>query len=158
MKIHQSDLYYTLPQRNAMKITTKARYAIMSMVDLAVEASREKPVSVHEISTRLDIKVNFLEQILVKLKSNKLLESVKGPGGGYYLASSPSMIRISDIINVVERPTKFTRCDKHEKGCLKNKSIRCLTHHFWAGLDNRINEYFSTTTIADICEGKNDRT
>lgn len=134
-----------------MNITAKGRYAVMAMVDIATHYDG-KPISLHEISTRQDITLNYLEQIFMKLRKNNLVKSVRGPGGGYLLAKSSDKINSCEIINAVEEFIDMTRCigSDNKSGCMKNNSL-CKTHYLWEGLSNQINEYLKSVTLHDIC-------
>jgi Rrf2 family iron-sulfur cluster assembly transcriptional regulator len=133
-----------------MNLGTKARYAVMAMVDLA---GREVgvPVTLTELSQAQEITVPYLEQLFAKLKKNGLVKSVRGPGGGYVLAKAATETSVSEIIRAVEESTKMTRCDKHGKpgGCMSTRA-QCLTHNLWAGLENQIEGYLSSISLADV--------
>lgn len=132
-----------------MMLTTKGRYAVMAMVDIAM-SSRGNAVSLQEIASRQNIALNYLEQIFTKLKKEGLVTSVRGPGGGYLLSQSAEMIRIADIILAVEESLKITRCsDVERSGCMNDKS-RCLTHDLWEGLGNHIYSYLHSISLADV--------
>src|ERR1700729_2640959 len=123
-----------------MNLGTKARYAVMAMVDLAAQ-SGEKPVKLAEIAQRQEIPLAYLEQIFARLKQHALVKSVKGPGGGYRLAGPMGEIPISDIIVAAQESIKMTRCGSHSaEGCMAVKA-RCLTHDLWDGLSNAIYDY-----------------
>ena len=132
-----------------MNLGTKARYAVMAMVELA---SRPKsgPVTLAELAQSQEMTVPYLEQIFSRLRQHGLVNSVRGPGGGYVLAKAAGDIRISEIIGAVEETMKMTRCDKHEtSGCMA-ENARCATHDLWEGLEKHIHEYLSTVTLADV--------
>jgi Rrf2 family iron-sulfur cluster assembly transcriptional regulator len=133
-----------------MRLTTKGRYAVMAMADIASGDAESTPVSLYEISARLNIKLNYLEQIFLKLKKNKLVMSVKGPGGGYYLARSSKQITIIDIVHAVSEQISMTRCINTNGGCTI-KNTKCLTHHLWNGLSNQISSYLKNITLEDVC-------
>ena len=133
-----------------MKLSTKGRYAVMAMVDLA-SASRGAPVALADIATRQEISLSYLEQLFAKLRKGGLVKSVRGPGGGYLLAHPLEESRISDIILAVDEPIRATRCAPGSPaGCRSNRS-RCLTHDLWEELGNQIHLYLSSVTLADIC-------
>lgn len=138
-----------------MKLSTKGRYAVMAMVDLANTTSKctnGKPVSLADIAYRQDISLSYLEQLLGKLRRNGLVKSVRGPGGGYQLSRSYENIRISDIVTAVDEPLSVTRCKQGSaEGCLHDKS-RCLTHDLWQELTNQISLYLNSVSLADVCE------
>lgn len=133
-----------------MMLTTKSRYAVMAVIDVASRNSA-LPVKLADISKEQDIPLNYLEQIFLKLKKAEIVRSVKGPGGGYYLNLSSDKIFIENIINAVDENLKMTRCstDKH---CGKNET-KCKTHNLWKGLGEHIRSYFAGISVADILSG-----
>jgi Rrf2 family iron-sulfur cluster assembly transcriptional regulator len=134
-----------------MKLSTKGRYAVMAMVDLARNGT-QRPVSLADISTRQEISLSYLEQLFARLRRGGLVKSVRGPGGGYRLARAAGETRISDIILSVDEPIKATRCKTDSPlGCHSDKS-RCLTHDLWAELGNQIHLYLSSVTLLDVVE------
>ncbi|MGE4529017.1 MAG: Rrf2 family transcriptional regulator [Rhodospirillaceae bacterium] len=136
-----------------MRLSTKGRYAVMAMADLASQGSG-KPVALADIATRQEISLSYLEQLFGKLRKGALVKSVRGPGGGYLLARPGSDIRISDIILAVDEPIQATRCTPGTPaGCHNNKG-RCLTHDLWEELSNQIYLYLSTVTLDDVVERK----
>jgi Rrf2 family iron-sulfur cluster assembly transcriptional regulator len=133
-----------------VRLSTKGRYAVMAMVDLAKHGKGE-PISLAEIAERQEISLSYLEQLFAKLRVANLVKSVRGPGGGYLLALGPDATRISDIILAVDEPIRATRCTPGAPtGCSGNKS-RCLTHDLWEELGNQIHLYLSSVTLADVC-------
>lgn len=136
-----------------MRLSTKGRYAVMAMVDLAMH-SEGKPIALAAIADRQDISLSYLEQLFARLKRSALVKSVRGPGGGYMLARGADGTRISDIILAVDEPIRATRCDPQSPhGCTKNK-MRCVTHDLWAELSNQIHLFLSSVTLADVCENR----
>ena len=132
-----------------MKLSTKGRYAVMAMVDLAMY-SDNKPISLADIADRQEISLSYLEQLFAKLRRGGLVRSVRGPGGGYLLAREDTETRISDIILAVDEPIRATRCTPGQPfGCRINKS-RCTTHDLWEELGNQIYLYLSSVTVADV--------
>ncbi len=133
-----------------MKLSTKGRYAVMAMVDLASN-SKGQPVALADIAERQEISLSYLEQLFAKLRKGGLVKSVRGPGGGYLLAYPVEESRVSDIIVAVDEPIRATRCAPGSPaGCRSNKS-RCLTHDLWEELGNQIHLYLSSVSLADIC-------
>ena len=133
-----------------MKLSTKGRYAVMALVDLAYSGKGE-PVSLADISQRQEISQSYLEQLFGRLRKAGLVRSVRGPGGGYLLSYPADQMRISDVILAVDEPLRITRCTPSSPaGCLSNKA-RCLTHDLWEELGNQIRIYLSSVTIADVC-------
>lgn len=134
-----------------MKLSTKGRYAVMAMVDLA-RHSGGKPVALGEIATRQEISLSYLEQLFGRLRRGGLVKSVRGPGGGYLLARPLDDTRISDIILAVDEPIKATRCKSGSSiGCQSDRS-RCLTHDLWAELGNQIHLFLSAVSLLDVIE------
>ena len=132
-----------------MKLSSKGRYAVMAMADLA-KINNSQPISLTEISLRQGISVSFLEQIFLKLKRYNLVKSCRGPTGGYRLSRSPEEITISSIIKAVDETVKTVGCKKElKKGC-NGKSIKCITHDLWDELENHINNFFEKNTLQDI--------
>ncbi len=134
-----------------MKLSTKGRYAVMAMVDLASH-TQGSPVALADIAERQEISLSYLEQLFGKLRKGGLVKSVRGPGGGYLLARAPQQTRISDIIMAVDEPIQTTRCTPGSPaGCHNNKG-RCLTHDLWEELGNQIYLYLSSVSLSDVCE------
>ena len=133
-----------------MKLSTKGRYAVMAMVDLASRGPG-RPVALAEIASRQEISLSYLEQLFAKLRRAGLVMSVRGPGGGYKLGQHADNLRIADIILAVDEPIKATRCqEKSPKGCTTQG--RCLTHDLWEELGRQIHLYLSAVTVGDVVE------
>ena len=134
-----------------MKLSTKGRYAVMAMVDLARHA-QSKPVSLSDIAARQEISLSYLEQLFARLRRAELVRSVRGPGGGYRLARSSSETRVSEIILAVDEPISATRCtEMGTPGCRTDRS-KCLTHDLWEELGNQIHMFLASVTLADVLE------
>jgi len=134
-----------------VRLSTKGRYAVMAMADLASQGGG-KPVALADIAGRQEISLSYLEQLFGKLRKGALVKSARGPGGGYMLARPGSDIRISDIILAVDEPIQATRCTPGSPaGCHNNKG-RCLTHDLWEELGNQIYLYLSSVTLDDVVE------
>jgi Rrf2 family iron-sulfur cluster assembly transcriptional regulator len=132
-----------------MRLSTKGRYAVMAMVDLA-KHSQGSPIALAEIAERQEISLSYLEQLFAKLRAGGLVKSVRGPGGGYLLGHPADETRISDVILAVDEPIRATRCTPGAPmGCRGSKS-RCLTHDLWEELSNQIHLYLSSVTLADV--------
>jgi len=149
-------------------LTSKGRYAVMAMVDLALESENKKPISLAEIARRQDITVPYLEQIFSRLKQAGLVNSVRGPGGGYRLAQDADAITIADVVAAVEESIRMTRCGtanskkkndnmngikgkaNSNAGCMQH-GVRCITHDLWRGLGDHIKDYLSSITLMDVC-------
>jgi len=140
----------TAVKRNKfMKLTTKGRYAVMAMADLAYH-SNKKPVSLTEISLRQNISLSYLEQLFIKLKSKKLVRSLRGSRGGYTLEKPASEIKLSNIFYAVEEEVRTLNCKKDSKRGCNNKSVKCITHNLWDKLDNHINGFFENVRLDDL--------
>lgn len=137
-----------------MMLSTKGRYAVMAMIDLATQEAG-KPVTLAAIADRQEIPLAYLEQIFAKLKRQFIVQSVRGPGGGYKLAKTPEKTTIAAIINAAEEDISVMRCEgsKKEGGCTSSK-IRCVAHDLWEGLEHQIENYLSSITLADVCAGR----
>ena len=132
-----------------MKLTNKSRYAVMAMADLASNANN-RPISLAEISLRQNISLAYLEQIFLKLKSNKLVRSSRGATGGYVLEKPASEIKLSNIIFAVDEEVKTLNCKKNSKRGCNNKSTKCITHNLWDQLDQHINGFFEKVKLQDL--------
>ena len=134
-----------------MRLSTKGRYAVMAMVDLAGHGNGA-PVSLAEIAERQEISLSYLEQLFAKLRNAGLVKSVRGPGGGYLLGREGGDTRIADIILAVDEPIRATRCSPGAPvGCRGNKT-RCMTHDLWEELGNQIHLFLSSVSLADVCQ------
>tara|TARA_B110001452_G_C14885993_1_gene309699 strand:- start:107 stop:526 length:420 start_codon:yes stop_codon:yes gene_type:complete len=132
-----------------MKLTTKGRYAVMAMADLAANAN-DKPISLTEISLRQNISLAYLEQLFLKLKNKNLVKSIRGSSGGYILYKPANEINISNIIFAVDETVKTLNCKKESKRGCNNKSIKCITHNLWDELDQHINSFFEKVKLEDL--------
>ena len=132
-----------------MKLTTKGRYAVMAMADLA-SYSKDNPVSLSEIAIRQNISLAYLEQLFIRLKEKKLVKSVRGVRGGYILNLPASEIKISNIFFAVNEEIKTLNCKKDSKKGCNNKSIKCITHNLWDKLDNHINGFFENVKLEEL--------
>ena len=134
-----------------MKLTTKGRYAVMAMADLAANENI-KPVSLNEIALRQNISLSYLEQLFLKLKNNNLVKSVRGRQGGYVLERNPKDIKLSNIIFAVDEEVKTLNCNKDSKKGCSGKSFKCITHGLWADLENHINFFFENKKLSDLIQ------
>jgi len=132
-----------------MKLNSKGRYAVMAMADLA-KNNTKKPVSLTEISLRQGISLSFLEQLFLQLKKNDLVQSARGPCGGYMLSKAPEDIKLSSIIKAVDEKIKTVKCKKSSKKGCNGKAIKCITHNLWDDLETHINNFFEKNTLKDI--------
>jgi len=132
-----------------MKLTSKGRYAVMALVDLA-RFDNINPVSLRDISLRQGISLDYLEQIFSKLKKNEIVKSIRGKKGGYTLNKTPDEIKISDILSAVEEKVKTIGCQKHSKKGCNGKSAKCITHNLWDELETHINIFFQEKNLGDL--------
>ncbi len=129
-----------------MRLTTKGRYAVTAMLDLALHG-HEGPVSLADISRRQGISLSYLEQRFSRLRKEKLVTSVRGPGGGYRLGRASDQVFIADVVDAVNESLDSTRCS--HKGDCQNGEM-CLTHHLWSDLSNQIHQFLSRISLADL--------
>ena len=132
-----------------MKLTSRGRYAVMAMADLAKNKVKE-PTSLTEISLRQGISIDYLEQLFLKLRKNNLVQSARGPSGGYVLSKPPDEIKLLSIIRAVDEKIKTVKCRKESKKGCNGKSIKCITHNLWDDLETHINKFFEDNTLYDI--------
>ena len=133
-----------------MKLTTKGRYAVTAMLDLALH-NMQGPINLADISRRQGISLAYLEQLFAKLKRNSLVESARGPGGGYRLKRPADEISVRDVINAVDEPVDATRCGGQEN-C--QGELRCLTHDLWEDLNTQISAFLDSVTLGDLVQRK----
>jgi len=133
-----------------MRLTTKGRYAVTAMLDLAIHG-QQKPVSLNDISGRQHISLSYLEQLFAKLRRSNLVSSVRGPGGGYRLAVDSANISIAQVVDAVNESMDATRCQG--KGDCQ-EGDQCLTHHLWEDLSNQIHTFLNDISIQDLISRK----
>ncbi len=131
-----------------MRLTTKGRYAVTAMLDLAYH-SQKKPVTLTDIATRQTISLSYLEQLFARLRRAGMVKGVRGPGGGYKLCRKTSEINVAEIIRAVDESIDPTKCGG-EGNCQKHHA--CLTHELWMGLGEQIYEYLNKITLAELLE------
>ena len=132
-----------------MRLTTKGRFAVTAMIDLGLRQN-SGPVTLAAISQRQQISLSYLEQLFGKLRRHELVESTRGPGGGYSLARSPAQITVADIILSVDEPIDATQCGGKEN-CL-GEGFRCMTHDLWASLNVRMVEFLDSVSLQKLVE------
>ena len=138
-----------------MKLNTKGRYAVMALADLS-KFDPKGPVSLRDISLRQGISLLYLEQIFLKLKKNKIVNSVRGINGGYKLSKEPSKIKLSEIFYAVDEKIKTVKCNKYvKKGC-NGKSAKCITHNLWDELELHITTFFERKYLSDLTNKRNE--
>ena len=140
-----------------MRLSTKGRYAVMAMTDLAArgpECGGRGAVALADIAERQQISLSYLEQLFARLRRRGLVESVRGPGGGYKLAHTAGETRISDIVLAVDEPLRATRCTgKLTKGCMPGGE-RCATHALWEEMGRQIHGYLDSVSLEDVLAGR----
>jgi len=134
-----------------MQLTTKGRYAVTAMLDLASKESN-KPVTLDMISQRQNISLSYLEQLFAKLRKASLVKSIRGPGGGYLLKISPEEITLTQIIEAVDENIDLRRC-QGLKNCLRGK--QCLSHHLWCEVSDQIRNFLSTRNLQQVIDDYN---
>ncbi|MEW6019579.1 MAG: Rrf2 family transcriptional regulator [Pseudomonadota bacterium] len=137
-----------------MRLSTKGRYAVMAMADLA-RRQDERAVALADIAQRQEISLSYLEQLFARLRRSGLVVSARGPGGGYRLARGAHDTNIAEIVLAVDEPLQATRCggpDAH-KGCMASGE-KCLTHDLWEGMGRQIHTYLASVSLADVVEGR----
>ena len=132
-----------------MKLSSKGRYAVMALTDLA-KFNPKDPVALRDISLRQGISLVYLEQLFLKLKKYKIVKSVRGNKGGYVLNKNASEVKISDIFFAVDEKIKTIGCKKHSKQGCNGRSSKCITHDFWEELENHINDFFKKKNLEDL--------
>ncbi len=136
-----------------MKMSTKGRYAVMAMIDIGQHGTT-RPVSLAEIAERQDISQEYLEQLFGKLRRAELVNSARGPGGGYKLSRDPAEIKLSDVILAVDEPLRVTRCEGDGvDGCVKGE--QCCAHDLWSSLGRQMMYFLESVTLEDVVEKRN---
>ncbi|MCT7360843.1 MAG: Fe-S cluster assembly transcriptional regulator IscR [Thalassobium sp.] len=133
-----------------MRLTTKGRYAVTAMLDLAIHA-QNGPVSLNDISGRQGISLSYLEQLFAKLRRGGLVASVRGPGGGYRLSRGSDEINVADVVDAVNESMDATRCNRRGD-CQDGEE--CLTHHLWLDLSDQIHAFLHGITLAQLIQRK----
>ncbi len=131
-----------------MKLTTKGRYAVTAMLDLAINRDRG-PVTLADISQRQGISLSYLEQLFSRLRKRGLVDSTRGPGGGYRLSRAAEAIGVADVIAAVDETVDATRC-KGQQNCSDSRA--CLTHQLWTDLSNQIRDFLDGITLAQVLD------
>ena len=132
-----------------MKLSSKSRYAVMALVDLA-RFDNINPVSLRDISLRQGISLDYLEQIFSKLKKNEIVKSIRGTQGGYVLNKNPNDIKLTNIFHAVDEKVKTVQCKKESKKGCNGKATKCITHNLWDELEIHINTFFENKSLKDL--------
>jgi Rrf2 family iron-sulfur cluster assembly transcriptional regulator len=137
-----------------MRLSTKGRYAVMAMADLARRQDEPcRAVALADIAARQEISLSYLEQLFARLRRKGLVQSARGPGGGYRLSRTAAETTIADIVHAVDEPLRATRCADKGRGCMM-RGERCLTHDLWEHLGDRIEDYLASVSLADVISGR----
>ncbi len=139
-----------------MRLTSKGRYAVMAMADLALHGGDERAVPLQEVARRQEISLSYLEQLFARMRRAGLVAGVRGPGGGYRLARGSSAITVAEIIASVNEPIKATRCDDESKKSCIGRSGRCIAHGLWQEMGDRIQMFLGSVSLADVLEQRFD--
>ena len=139
-----------------MKLTSKGRYAVMALIDLA-RFNDLNPVSLRDISLRQGISLDYLEQIFLKLRKNEIVQSVRGTQGGYVLNKKAKEIKLTNIFDAVDEKVKTVQCKKESKKSCNGRSTKCLTHNLWDELENHINDFFEKKSLEDLVKENTER-
>ena len=136
-----------------MRLTTKGRFAVTAMIDLAMRQGKG-PVTLSGISERQAISLSYLEQLFGKLRRHEIVESIRGPGGGYSLARRADKVTVADIIIAVDEPLDATQCGGKENchGSDTNSGVRCMTHELWATLNEKMVDYLDSVSLQDLVD------
>lgn len=135
-----------------MELSTRGRYAVMAMTDLAGRGE-SRAVSLAAIAENQQISRPYLEQLFARLRRQGLVQSVRGPGGGYRLARPASAMSVAEVVEAVDEPLRATRCAGHGAGCMKG-GARCRTHDLWEETGRHIRDYLSAVSLADVLAGR----
>lgn len=139
-----------------MRLTSKGRYAVMAMADLALHGGDQRAVPLQEVARRQEISLSYLEQLFARMRRAGLVAGVRGPGGGYRLARGSHAITVAEIIAAVNEPIKATRCEEGStKGCL-GRNGRCIAHGLWQEMGERIQVFLGSVSLADVLERRFD--
>jgi Rrf2 family iron-sulfur cluster assembly transcriptional regulator len=138
-----------------MRLSSKGRYAVMAMADLACHSAdpQVRAVALADIARRQDLSLPYLEQLFTRLRREGLVVSHRGPGGGYRLAKPPAELAVSDIVAAVDEPVETLRCQSKSQGCMPG-GARCMTHDLWEALGDHIHSFLAGVSLEDIVEGR----
>ncbi len=139
-----------------MRLTSKGRYAVMALVDLA-RFNNLNPVSLRDISLRQGISLDYLEQIFLKLRKKEIVQSVRGNQGGYVLNKKAKEIKLTNIFDAVDEKVKTVQCKKDSKRGCNGKSTKCVTHNLWDELENHINDFFDQKSLEDLIKDNSEK-
>lgn len=139
-----------------MRLTSKGRYAVMAMADLALHGGDVRAIPLQEVARRQEISLSYLEQLFARMRRAGLVSGVRGPGGGYRLARPAAEVTVADIIASVNEPIKATRCEEGSaKSCI-GRHGRCIAHGLWQEMGDRIHLFLASVSLADVLEKRFD--
>lgn len=138
-----------------MRLSSKGRYAVMAMADLACHSADPgvRAVALADIAKRQDLSLPYLEQLFTRLRREGLVVSHRGPGGGYRLVRTPAELAVSDIVKAVDEPVETLRCQSKSQGCMPG-GARCMTHDLWEALGDHIHSFLAGVSLEDVIEGR----
>lgn len=137
-----------------MELSTKGRYAVMALIDLAKHGGQEASVSLADIAKRQDISLSYLEQLFAKMRRKGVVVAKRGPNGGYRLAKHPEKIDIASVIFAVDEPMKATACDAKITGGCGGRETHCVAHDLWVALTQHIHKFMENVTLHDVLENR----
>ena len=138
-----------------MKLTTRGRYAVMALADIAA-FDKSNPVPLRDISLRQNISLVYLEQIFSKLKKSNIVKSIRGANGGYVLTEEPEKVKLLKVFLAVDESIKTVQCKKESKKACNGKSTKCITHNLWDELEVHIQHFFNKKNLGDLIKGENE--
>ena len=149
---------FTIDSEETMRLTTKGRFAVTAMIDLALRQGKG-PVTLSGISQRQAISLSYLEQLFGKLRRHEIVESIRGPGGGYSLARKADKVTVADIIIAVDEPLDATQCGGKDNchGADPSTGARCMTHELWATLNEKMVDYLDSVSLQDLVDQQNQK-
>ena len=139
-----------------MRLTSKGRYAVMAMADLALHGGAERAIPLQEVAKRQEISLSYLEQLFARMRRAGLVAGVRGPGGGYRLAREAAEVSVADIIAAVNEPIKATRCKEGSMKSCMGRDGRCIVHGLWVEMGDRIQDFLVAVSLADLVAGRFD--
>lgn len=139
-----------------MRLTSKGRYAVMAMADLALHGGGERAVPLQDIARRQEISLSYLEQLFARMRRAGLVSGVRGPGGGYRLARAADVVTVAEIIAAVDEPIKATRCEEGSPTSCIGRTGRCIAHGLWQEMGDRIQNFLASVSLADVLERRFD--
>ena len=137
-----------------MELSTKGRYAVMALIDLASNGGEHGSVSLADIASRQSISLSYLEQLFARLRRRGIVVAKRGPNGGYRLAKPASVIDVASVVFAVDETVKFTACDSEKEGGCGGRKARCVAHGLWVAMTTHIQDFMASVTLEDILQNK----